>query len=46
VRNLMLGGNGLIPHAIACNPTVTSVAFALEASRALLERVKPGRLQE
>ncbi|KDQ21663.1 hypothetical protein BOTBODRAFT_182939 [Botryobasidium botryosum FD-172 SS1] len=37
VQNLWLGGDGVIPSAMACNSTLTSICYALQASDSIVE---------
>ncbi|CAE6433952.1 unnamed protein product [Rhizoctonia solani] len=39
-ENLYVGGNNVIPGSTACNPTRTSIAYALKGAGDIVEKLK------
>lgn len=39
VDNLWLGGNGVVPGMNACNPTLTSMCFAIKGANKLISEL-------
>ncbi|KAG9123868.1 Pyranose 2-oxidase [Ceratobasidium sp. 392] len=43
IDNVYVGGNNVIPDSTACNPTLTSVAYALKGAHDICERLNRGQ---